>query len=99
MTTYAMMGEVQQPDMPATRHVVADTIPGGWGVSICSAKQRVWVHVVAGVAIPFPGPLGAEMACAECTSVVETAQPGSAEQLPREKRRWQTLFWRRDESS
>lgn len=96
--TYAM-GEVQEGDAPATRHAVVDTFPGSWGVSACPAQQRVWVHVVAGHVIPFPGPLGAALACPECTSIVEAAQPSSAEQSAREKRRWSALIWRRDDPS
>ena len=87
MTTVAYaMGEVQELDVPMTRHAVADTFPGSWGVSVCPAKQRVWVHVVAGHVIPFPGPLGADLACPDCRSIAAVAEPSRAELFKQEKK-------------
>ena len=100
MTTVSYaLGEVQKPTEPATRHAVADAMPGEWGRSACSLQQRVWVHVAAGAAIPYPGPIGDDMACPECTSIVAAALPSPAEQFKREKSRWTSLIWKRDEPS
>lgn len=82
MTTSFALGEVQDPEAPATRHAVADAQPDRWGQAVCGATTRVWVHGIANDVLPFPGPLGLDWACPECLSIVRGATSDSAKEAP-----------------
>jgi len=84
-------GEVQKPDELMSRHAVALAAPEQWGVSVCSARKRVWVHAVGGEAVPFPGAMGEEMACPECASIVKAALPSPIKLPLGRKPSWPSL--------
>jgi hypothetical protein len=98
MTDFAL-GEVQKDQpTPWPRHAVADATPGGVARAICPAEPLVWVHIVAGAAIPFPGPLGDDpgLACPECAALVARARATAQDTEPKRpqtawERHWEWL--------